>query len=80
MLEAAIAGLGVAIAPWPLVVDDVLTGRLIAPHGFIQSGLGYVALKRQKPNRKADIFCQWLKTVAQEYQSSRISQAPLFLK
>ncbi|KAB7896799.1 LysR family transcriptional regulator [Rouxiella sp. S1S-2] len=76
MLEAAIAGLGVAIAPWPLVADDVKTGRLQAPSGFIESGLSYVALRRQKPNRKADIFCRWLQAVAVEYADSPLSQVP----
>ncbi|KQN52318.1 LysR family transcriptional regulator [Serratia sp. Leaf50] len=76
MLEAAIAGLGVAIAPWPLVAEDVKAGRLQAPCGFIESGLSYVALRRQKQNRKADIFCRWLQAVAAEYAASPLSQPP----
>ena len=35
--EAAVAGLGVAIAPEPLVTDDLVNGRLIAPWGFIDT-------------------------------------------
>lgn len=35
VLEAATAGLGIAIAPLPLVEDDLKAGRLIAPLGFI---------------------------------------------
>ncbi|MDH1659390.1 LysR family transcriptional regulator, partial [Pseudomonas mosselii] len=34
LLEAAVAGLGVAIAPQPLVADDLKAGRLAAPWGF----------------------------------------------
>lgn len=34
LLEAAAAGLGVAIAPQPLVADDLAAGKLIAPWGF----------------------------------------------
>ncbi|MEO8808618.1 MAG: LysR family transcriptional regulator [Rhodanobacter sp.] len=34
LLEAAAAGLGVAIAPQPLVADDLAAGRLVAPWGF----------------------------------------------
>ncbi|MBS0382922.1 MAG: LysR family transcriptional regulator [Proteobacteria bacterium] len=34
MLEAAVAGLGVAIAPEPLVADDIAAGRLLAPWAF----------------------------------------------
>ncbi|HEY0211446.1 LysR substrate-binding domain-containing protein [Acerihabitans sp.] len=76
MLEAAIAGLGVSISPWPLVAEDVASGRLIAPFGFIDSGLDYVALRRRKQNRKADIFCRWLETAAQEYVASMRSRPP----
>lgn len=37
LLEAAVAGLGIAIAPEPLVVDDLRAGRLAAPWGFTQT-------------------------------------------
>lgn len=37
MLEAALVGLGVAIAPEYLVEEDLRTGRLIAPWGFIET-------------------------------------------
>ncbi|MGC0876443.1 LysR substrate-binding domain-containing protein [Pantoea agglomerans] len=70
MLEAAIAGLGMAIAPWPLVADDVMTGRLIAPYGFINSGLDYVVLRRKGQNHRADIFCSWLQCAAADYAIS----------
>lgn len=59
-LEAATGGLGAAIAPWPLVIDDVRAGRLIAPFGFIDSGLRYVALRRQRSGRLAQRFVSWL--------------------
>ncbi len=35
LLEAAVAGLGVAIAPEPLVAEDVKAGRLVAPWGIL---------------------------------------------
>ena len=35
LLEAAAAGLGVAIAPQQLVADDLRDGRLLAPWGFV---------------------------------------------
>ncbi|KKC39343.1 LysR family transcriptional regulator [Devosia epidermidihirudinis] len=60
MLEAASSGLGVCIAPWPLVADDVRTGRLVAPFGFVDSGQGYVALQRTRRQRRATLFCEWL--------------------
>jgi DNA-binding transcriptional LysR family regulator len=69
MLEAACAGLGVAIAPWPYVTDDIRFGKLVAPAGFIESGHEYVALRRARRNRKSSIFCRWLESQAQEFRS-----------
>lgn len=43
-LEAASAGLGVAIGPYPLVASDLDSGRLVAPLGFVEDGTGYVLL------------------------------------
>ena len=37
LLEAAVAGVGVAIAPEPLVADELRSGRLVAPWGFVQT-------------------------------------------
>lgn len=37
LLEAAVAGLGIAIAPEQLVADDLAAGRLVAPWGFVES-------------------------------------------
>ncbi len=36
LLEAAVAGLGIAIAPEPLVIDDLKAGRLAAPWGSVK--------------------------------------------
>ncbi len=36
-LEAAVAGLGIAIAPEPLVAEDLVNGRLIAPWDFVDT-------------------------------------------
>jgi DNA-binding transcriptional LysR family regulator len=70
MLEAARSGLGVSVAPWPYVVDDIRAGRLSAPFGFIDSGHHYVALRRAKRNRKVSLFCNWLAKEAEDFQSS----------
>jgi LysR family glycine cleavage system transcriptional activator len=59
-LEAATAGLGIAIAPWQLVVDDMTAGRLVAPFGFIDSGQTYVALRRDRRDKPAEAFVAWL--------------------
>lgn len=40
-LQAAVAGLGVAIGPWHLVCDDIESGLLVAPLGFVEDGSRY---------------------------------------
>jgi DNA-binding transcriptional LysR family regulator len=62
-LEAALRGLGVAMAPWHLVMDDVQAGRLAAPFGFADSGYHYRAWRRSAaPHARLDLFCRWLQT------------------
>jgi len=46
-LQAAVAGLGVAIGPWHLVRDDVESGVLVAPMGFVEDGSHYCLLTSQ---------------------------------
>jgi DNA-binding transcriptional LysR family regulator len=41
IVEAASAGLGVALSPLVLAVDDVERGRLVAPAGFDPDGSQY---------------------------------------
>ncbi|MEO1723524.1 MAG: LysR family transcriptional regulator [Pseudomonadota bacterium] len=41
MIEAACGGLGVALAPRVVAVDDLNRGRLVAPHGFAPDGTEY---------------------------------------
>ena len=72
MLEAASAGLGVCVAPWPYVTDDIRFGRLMAPHGFLESGHEYVALRRARRNRKSVLFCDWLHKEADAYMRSSL--------
>ncbi|RDJ27568.1 LysR family transcriptional regulator [Bosea caraganae] len=59
-LEAAGAGLGICIAPWHLVMNDVEAGRLAAPLGFVKSDYCYVARTRMPANPKIERFCEWL--------------------
>ena len=59
-LQAATAGLGVCVAPWHLVIDDLQSGRLVAPLGFRRSGKRYVLKRRAQRSIKADRFCTWL--------------------
>ena len=62
LLEAAVAGLGVAIAPQPLVADDLAAGRLAAPWGFRATQASWVlcAPKRAGDARVAALT-DWLR-------------------
>lgn len=62
LLEAAAAGLGVAIAPEELVSADLASGRLVAPWGFVETG-GSWALCTTRENRDARIpsLAEWLR-------------------
>ena len=70
MLEAAAAGIGAGIAPWPLVVEDIRSGRLVAPFGFRASGQRYVAVRRRRRHGLASLFVDWLKSEAQSAADS----------
>ncbi|KQP49419.1 LysR family transcriptional regulator [Pseudorhodoferax sp. Leaf274] len=48
-LQAAVAGLGVAVGPWQLVRDDVAAGVLAAPAGFVEDGSRYCLLSPAAP-------------------------------
>ena len=64
-LEAAVRGLGIAVAPWHLVMDDVHAGRLVAPLGFVASGYDYVLQRRTRGTQpRLDVFCAWLQAQA----------------
>ena len=61
-LQAAAAGLGMAIGPHPLVRDDLENGLLTAPFGFAETSVEYVVLCREEPPRDGRIrrFIDWL--------------------
>jgi DNA-binding transcriptional LysR family regulator len=64
MLEAAAAGLGVAITPWAFACDDIARGRLAAPFGFtpLDERYFYAYLRpRLGDNPLAAAFGDWLK-------------------
>jgi DNA-binding transcriptional LysR family regulator len=62
MLEAAVAGLGMAIAPRPLVEEDLKLGRLVAPFGFVSSGRQYCLLCQRDRSGvpKVRMFRTWI--------------------
>jgi DNA-binding transcriptional LysR family regulator len=43
-MDAALAGLGVAVLPWPLVAHDIEAGRLVAPLGFRRAESAFALL------------------------------------
>jgi DNA-binding transcriptional LysR family regulator len=62
LLEAALAGLGVAIAPQPLVAEDLAEGRLLAPWGFVETSASWVlAVPQRGRDPRAEALTQWLK-------------------
>jgi len=61
LLEAAVAGLGVAIAPQELVADDLAAGRLLAPWGFVETDAHWVlATPRDSADAGIDVLAAWL--------------------
>ena len=62
LLEAAAAGLGVAIAPQELVQADIAAGRLVAPWGFVETG-GQWALctRRGGEDPRVGELARWLR-------------------
>ena len=63
LIEAAVGGRGVAIAPAPLVADDLANGRLIAPWGFQETAAQWVlATSARASGSRASSLATWLKT------------------
>lgn len=61
MIEAAAAGMGVAIVPWTFVAPDIASGRLVAPFGFAEQLARIVFLRpRGRPDASVDAFRDWL--------------------
>lgn len=64
-IQAAVAGLGVAIGPWHLVRDDIQSGVLAAPLGFVEDGSRYCLLSPTAP-RPGSVemeLLEWLQAV-----------------
>lgn len=63
MLEAAVAGLGVAIAPEPLVADELAAGRLLAPWGFRRTRARWIlAAPARSEDARVVALAKWLRT------------------
>lgn len=62
LLEAASAGLGVAIAPLQLVADDLAAGRLAAPWGFVETDARLALwVPERRSGRRAEQLAHWLR-------------------
>ncbi len=76
-MEAASAGLGVAIGSWPFVAQDIAAGRLIAPFGFIAAHSRYVLLSPLgKTDRDVALFRDWLTAEGQAMPLPPLSPRP----
>jgi DNA-binding transcriptional LysR family regulator len=62
LLEAAAAGLGVAIAPQQLVADDLAAGRLVAPWGFVETSARLALwVPARRLDKRAQLLAEWLR-------------------
>ncbi len=62
LLEAAVAGLGVAISPQPLVREDIAAGRLVAPWGFVDApGRWVLCCRRSETDPRIARLAGWLR-------------------
>jgi len=74
-LDAALAGLGAAVLPWPLVAEDVLAGRLVAPFGFRRMESAFALLQAPGADSRAlRRFRDWL--VAESASTPKPTPAP----
>jgi len=62
MVEAAISGLGVAMCPKVLVLNEINKGRLIAPNGFQKDGSHYGLIYQEEEllNSKVSEIRKWI--------------------
>ena len=70
-LQAAVAGLGVAIGSWYQVCDDLDNGVLVAPMDFVEDGSRYYLLS-QEPFESGTIqekLLVWLRTLSESRQT-----------
>ncbi|MBX8827211.1 LysR family transcriptional regulator [Ochrobactrum sp. SFR4] len=79
-LQAAVAGLGVAIGPWHLVRDDISAGLLSAPSGFVADGSGYYLLSSSNHADSHDslAFRNWLTDFNDQPKQQIIPEVEMF--
>lgn len=75
MIEAAAAGLGIAVTAWAFAQTDIETGRLIAPWGFRPLATRFTCLRPALASHPAaERFALWL--VAEGRRANRPPAAP----
>ncbi|WP_018238785.1 LysR substrate-binding domain-containing protein [Ensifer sp. BR816] len=73
MVEAAAGGLGVAMCPKIIAIDDIRKGRLAAPLGFQPDGSHYGIIRSALAKKSAgvDQFVSWLlATIQQDFHAA----------
>jgi DNA-binding transcriptional LysR family regulator len=79
-LQAASAGIGVAIGAWQMVRDDIANGTLAAPLGFADDGSRYVLLSTVERSQRVAAACgamlEWV--TAGTVREQCVRQEPAF--
>lgn len=67
-IQAAISGQGVTVASFLMVEDELQSGQLVAPQGFIEDGSAYYLLAPKAPIHGSALafFIGWLKQCLQQ--------------
>lgn len=78
-LQAATAGAGIAIGPIALVADDIASGVLTAPRGFVADGSHYVLMApaSRRPDSTFDSVLSWLRSQADKLTGSTSNRLPI---
>ncbi len=70
-LQAASAGIGVAIGSWEMVRDDIASGMLAAPLGFVGDGSRYLLLSSPNQSPQVAAVCKALLAWSQGAEVAR---------
>ena len=64
------------VGPLPLVYDDLVAGRLVAPHGMAPTDYDYVLITLDRPGRDPRIlrFFDWMMVEAKGIESGVVPQ------
>ncbi|ELX8378232.1 LysR substrate-binding domain-containing protein [Providencia vermicola] len=79
-IQAAASGQGITIASCLMVEDEIKSGQLIAPQGFIEDGSAYYLLAPKAPSMGSTryLFSEWLKENLQASAKGIQSESALF--